>query len=72
MKSAVINKAINLTLLFLIGAYLIVPQGARFIEAFTNNSTPYISGVTSTVATGIVLILIIVFIFRQVQNERGK
>lgn len=64
---SVINKGVDLAILFLVGTYLIVPYAITFVNA---NWTGV--GLTSTVISGIVLILLIIFLFRQVQTGKGK
>lgn len=64
----VINRAIDLAILFIIGAYLIVPFAASFIGAPNWTQT----GISSTLVQGIVIILLITFMFRQVQHHSGK
>jgi hypothetical protein len=61
---SVINKGVDLAILFLIGAYLIVPYAITFVNA---NWTGV--GLSASVVSGIVLILLIVFLFRQVKGK---
>lgn len=64
---SVINKSVDLAILFLIGAVLIVPYAIQFATANWTGA-----GISSTVATGIVTILLVVFLFSQVKNNAGK
>jgi hypothetical protein len=68
---SVINKGVDLAILFLVVAYLVVPFAGQFVGAFfaENTSMPRIAGLGYGVVSGIVLILLIVFLFRQVKNR---
>lgn len=69
---AVINKAIDLVLLFLVSSALIIPFAASFYNSFFNGSSQNISGMSTTIVGGIILICVIVFLFSQIKQRTGK
>lgn len=69
---SIVNNGVNFAIMLLCVAILVVPFAKQMYDAFFPyyNSTPAVSGMTTTIVGGLITILLIVFLFAQVKKNK--